>query len=404
MSLNIRTPDPKQARQPKSWRDVLPIHPAAELFPRMSESELRELGEDIKARGGIHFPIVVYEGKLLDGRNRLDAMELVGLTFDCTDKLNLRVHRLNRQETDPYEFVLSANLHRRHLTSEQKRDLIAKVLKAKPEASNATVAKQTKTTDKTVAKVRSKLESTSEIPKLNKIVGADGKSRPKTKKTKKSATPAAPPKTVIDLNRSDYSEVPAASAKPTSPAKPDPIGSSPVRHSEVPATSVPRLSAAAHFLVNDISRQLREVDGKLSAQDRSQLFAKIRALVDPDDIVSEVVRLVEKMTPAQRRDFIARLQKEGFSLPAPRALQRSPSNNARVSTPHSTERRHEQDHRSHWEKIWTPDRASERGGDVALSLSLRHRACRARNQFAQRLLVWLSAVLKPTAVLIPTIA
>jgi hypothetical protein len=33
------------------WRDHLPVHPAADLFPLMSESELRELGEDIKANG-----------------------------------------------------------------------------------------------------------------------------------------------------------------------------------------------------------------------------------------------------------------------------------------------------------------------------------------------------------------
>jgi hypothetical protein len=30
------------------WRDVLPVHPAAELFPPMAEAELRELGEDIR--------------------------------------------------------------------------------------------------------------------------------------------------------------------------------------------------------------------------------------------------------------------------------------------------------------------------------------------------------------------
>jgi len=69
-------------RDAMSWRDHLKIHPAAELFPLMSEPELRELGEDIKAKGTIHHPIVLYQGKLLDGRNRLDAMEMVGFDFD----------------------------------------------------------------------------------------------------------------------------------------------------------------------------------------------------------------------------------------------------------------------------------------------------------------------------------
>jgi hypothetical protein len=35
----------------KSWRDVQPIHPAAELFPLMAPDELRALGEDIKKNG-----------------------------------------------------------------------------------------------------------------------------------------------------------------------------------------------------------------------------------------------------------------------------------------------------------------------------------------------------------------
>src|SRR5215216_2203690 len=37
-----------------SWRDVLPVHPAADLFPMMSPEDLRALGEDIKANGLKH--------------------------------------------------------------------------------------------------------------------------------------------------------------------------------------------------------------------------------------------------------------------------------------------------------------------------------------------------------------
>jgi hypothetical protein len=76
--------------QKLSWRDVLAIHPAADLFPLMSPDELRALGEDIKANG-LKSSIALWttgycgDGKkkrkalLLDGRNRLDAMELVGI-------------------------------------------------------------------------------------------------------------------------------------------------------------------------------------------------------------------------------------------------------------------------------------------------------------------------------------
>src|SRR5262249_52732963 len=122
----------------QSWRDVLPIHPAAELFPRMSADELRTLGEDIK-KNGLTSPIVLWEaGKttqlfLLDGRGRLDAMEAVGLPVVGKDgewlDLNFALRCAGRiRGGDPYAYVVSANVHRRHLSAEQKRDLIGKLI------------------------------------------------------------------------------------------------------------------------------------------------------------------------------------------------------------------------------------------------------------------------------------
>jgi ParB-like nuclease domain len=66
----------------KSWRDVLPIHRAAEQFPPVPPDELRALGEDIR-KHGLRSPIVLWkasaEGQvyLLDGRNRLDAIQTI---------------------------------------------------------------------------------------------------------------------------------------------------------------------------------------------------------------------------------------------------------------------------------------------------------------------------------------
>jgi DNA-binding transcriptional regulator YhcF (GntR family) len=165
------------------------VHPAAELFPMMPEPELRELAEDIK-KNGVRFPVTLWRGGwngdtyLLDGRNRLDAMELAG------NRLNWRGGYAKAFDDfgfhtvggDPYEYVITANLHRRHLTSEQKRELVEKVLKAKPETSDRVIAKQTKVDHKTVGKARTKLESTGEIPQTEKTFGADGKARAKKKK------------------------------------------------------------------------------------------------------------------------------------------------------------------------------------------------------------------------------
>ena len=60
---------------------------------------------------------------------------------------------------------------------EQRCDLVTKLLKAAPEKSNRETAKLAKVDDRTVAKIRRKLETTAEIPQLTKTVGADGKAR-----------------------------------------------------------------------------------------------------------------------------------------------------------------------------------------------------------------------------------
>ena len=56
--------------------------------------------------------------------------------------------------------MLSANLRRRHLTAEQRRELIGKVLHATPDKSNRQIAETVKVDHKTVAAVRSEKEAT----------------------------------------------------------------------------------------------------------------------------------------------------------------------------------------------------------------------------------------------------
>jgi ParB-like chromosome segregation protein Spo0J len=60
------------------WRDKFKVHPVADVFPMMSDAELRVLGEDIKANG-LQTTIVFDGSRLLAGRNRLEAMERAGV-------------------------------------------------------------------------------------------------------------------------------------------------------------------------------------------------------------------------------------------------------------------------------------------------------------------------------------
>jgi phage N-6-adenine-methyltransferase len=89
-------------------------HPAAELFPLMEGGDFAELVADIAAHGQRE-PIVMYDGMILDGRNRWRACQQLGLA---------PVYREWDGVGDPEAFVISLNLHRRHLTREQRAELM----------------------------------------------------------------------------------------------------------------------------------------------------------------------------------------------------------------------------------------------------------------------------------------
>jgi hypothetical protein len=130
-------------QQTSSWRQRLRIHPAAELFP-LDSDDIRVLADDIR-QYGLQEPVsVIKDGNgyvLLDGRNRLDAMEMAGKKIDINDRGTFE--HLSAS-IDVHAFVVSKNIRRRHLTAEQKRGLIGKLLQAQPEKSDRQIAKQAK--------------------------------------------------------------------------------------------------------------------------------------------------------------------------------------------------------------------------------------------------------------------
>ena len=97
---------------------IIAFHPAASVFPLMSDEEYEGLIADIR-RNGLREPIWTLDGKILDGRNRYRACQEA--------KIEPRFQELNGQGS-PMDFVLSMNLHRRHL-NESQRALVGARLK-----------------------------------------------------------------------------------------------------------------------------------------------------------------------------------------------------------------------------------------------------------------------------------
>ena len=96
----------------------LPTHPFADLFPLMDDAALNELAADIRANG-LRDPIVIYQGKVLDGRNRLLASQTAGI--DPT------VVEFEGNDAQALDFVISRNLRRRHLNDSQRAMVAADI-------------------------------------------------------------------------------------------------------------------------------------------------------------------------------------------------------------------------------------------------------------------------------------
>jgi hypothetical protein len=95
-------------------------HPLATILPLMEESELRELAEDILTNG-LRAPITLFENKILDGRNRYRACRMVNVE-----------PKIRHFNGDPVAFIVSANVHRRHLSESQRAMVAAQIAGLKP--------------------------------------------------------------------------------------------------------------------------------------------------------------------------------------------------------------------------------------------------------------------------------
>ena len=91
-------------------------HELCLLFPPATEQELQELRESIEQNGQVE-KIILFEGKILDGRNRAAACAMLGIELETIEYVG----------DDPLGIVLSKNLHRRHLTESQRAVIAAKL-------------------------------------------------------------------------------------------------------------------------------------------------------------------------------------------------------------------------------------------------------------------------------------
>jgi len=79
-------------------------HPIADVWPMMEEDKLRELADDIRKNGQL-VPVWLYDGKILDGRNRWAACKIAGVEPKTKDYTG----------DEPTAFAVAMNDRRRHM-------------------------------------------------------------------------------------------------------------------------------------------------------------------------------------------------------------------------------------------------------------------------------------------------
>jgi ParB-like chromosome segregation protein Spo0J len=110
-------------------------HSLANMFPMIEGTAFEELKHDIAAQGILE-PIRLYQGMILDGRNRYAAAKACGHQFTLDDFV-----QWEGTLAEAEAWVISTNLHRRHLSAKQKQEMVRDRIRKTPEMSNRQIAK-----------------------------------------------------------------------------------------------------------------------------------------------------------------------------------------------------------------------------------------------------------------------
>lgn len=96
------------------------FHPLADMLPLVQSAEFERLVADIAEQGLLN-PITIYQGQILDGRNRERACRAAGV----------EPRYVEFEGKDPAAFVLSQNLARRHLGPSERAMVAARMANLK---------------------------------------------------------------------------------------------------------------------------------------------------------------------------------------------------------------------------------------------------------------------------------
>lgn len=258
-------------------------HPLSAAFPSMSADDFAALVQDVKANGQ-RDPIVLLDGMVLDGWHRYRACAEIGIkpqTFTFP------------QDKDPVAFVLSHNLHRRHLTPSQRAAAVVACTEWAPahrpkkgetvsplSKTNADMAKQAHVSDRTIKDAKAAHKAgLGEAVKEGAMTAHEAAKVARGGEPKKTTLPPAP--------------APEPRGQTLPPADDD-------------GPSDEELAAAEREAAEELEalRRIALADDKMAAvlAENKQLRAEVRVLKERrDGLMNENTELVKRIKALQRK-------------------------------------------------------------------------------------------------------
>lgn len=161
-------------------------HRYTELLPPLDKDTHDALQADIRWRGIINPIIVDEEHNIIDGYHR----------YRIADELGIHCPSITRKgltEEEKHQEAIDLNLHRRHLTREERREIVAKL--NREGSPQREIAERLGVSQMTVSRDLEAVQTNGSAEKKpspnRRIVGKDGKSYPRKRKSPSSSAKAS---------------------------------------------------------------------------------------------------------------------------------------------------------------------------------------------------------------------
>ena len=261
-----------------------------QLMPEMSADQYEALKADIKERGVMTALEYDDKGNLLDGHHRLKACLELGISAADIPK----VTRYFATEEEKRYHIRAINAYRRHMTPEQRRQVIAEQLKDAPQKSDRQIAAGLGVSHHTVGAQREKLESTGQIAQLETSIGADGKERPRQAERK--------PVELESANEFDEGQI---DIEETFEPETESDGQSELAH-EIP-TRTPVLDLAAFQKKKEDEEYDKFMDGGNKHTKLNRIISQIEKLNFTKEDVEDIMFSLNRMTAGMADDMASEL-------------------------------------------------------------------------------------------------